>query len=358
VFLIFQARAEFLFSWSSRINKMTAMLNWFNKGQKSQLPEPTALQVLRAKQIEQLRHIGFIVAEIQRDVEYRVSINDLLSLHVVLPPQFPQEKPVLRITPGIVHPWVNDQMIVTGCSSVNSFKAHSDLGKVVKEVVEEFRQNPPPIAAVSVSYKAPTSTMSNEASTKQIVPQPSSSSSWQPYSVLVGNVNCVMPDSFPGLEDLTAAEIRSLFDNEEDILKHLEPYMQVVEYNRAESLQALEVSAQENIVKQTQLEERKRIILEKHETLNNLRHRLDELLQLQEERRKKYELCLLQDNLKVASLEADERAESFADKFLDGKTSVEEFRKNYMTARIQYHQRRVMEDKVAQLSVRQPSNHK
>ena len=333
------------------------MLNWFNKAQKSQLPEPTALQVLRAKQIEQLRLVGFVVAEIQRDVEYRVIINDVLSLYVMLPPQFPQDKPVLRISPGIVHPWVNDQMIVTGCGSVNSFKVHSDLGKVVKEVVEEFRQNPQHMAVSSAMYKAPTTALST-ATSKQVVPPPSTSSYLQSNTGLPENINCVLPEFFPALGDLTTAEIRSLFDNEEEILKHLQPYMKVAEYDRGESLHALEVQAQQNIVKQTQLEEKKRIVLEKHEILNNLRHKLDDLLQLQEERRKKYELCLLQDNLKVASLEADERAESFADKFLDGKTSVEEFRKNYMTARIQYHQRRVLEDKVAQHISRQPSSYK
>jgi len=32
------------------------MLNWLMKGSKSNLPEPTSLQTLRAKQIEQLRY--------------------------------------------------------------------------------------------------------------------------------------------------------------------------------------------------------------------------------------------------------------------------------------------------------------
>jgi len=37
-----------------------------------------------------------------------------------LPPHFPQDKPVFKVVPPVSHPWVDDNMIVTGCYSLNT----------------------------------------------------------------------------------------------------------------------------------------------------------------------------------------------------------------------------------------------
>ena len=37
-----------------------------------------------------------------------------------LPAQFPQERPVVTVSPGVRHPWVDTQMKVTGCPSINN----------------------------------------------------------------------------------------------------------------------------------------------------------------------------------------------------------------------------------------------
>jgi hypothetical protein len=37
-----------------------------------------------------------------------------------LPPQFPQEPPLVKIAPPMQHPWISDKMIVTGCPSLNN----------------------------------------------------------------------------------------------------------------------------------------------------------------------------------------------------------------------------------------------
>jgi len=47
---------HYMIDWLSFSAETTTMLNWLMKGSKSSLPEPTALQTLRAKQIEQLRY--------------------------------------------------------------------------------------------------------------------------------------------------------------------------------------------------------------------------------------------------------------------------------------------------------------
>jgi hypothetical protein len=52
------------------------------------------------------------VTEIQEDVEYRVEFSaggHGMAIQVSLPPEFPLEKPVLKVSPQIDHPWVNEQ---------------------------------------------------------------------------------------------------------------------------------------------------------------------------------------------------------------------------------------------------------
>lgn len=37
-----------------------------------------------------------------------------------LPHQFPQEKPIIRISPPVQHPWVNADNVITGCADINN----------------------------------------------------------------------------------------------------------------------------------------------------------------------------------------------------------------------------------------------
>jgi predicted RecB family endonuclease len=210
-------------------------------------------------------------------------------------------------------------------------------------------------SASSGLYSAPSTTtgVSAAPATANRLPPPSrggpSLNVVDPNSASATTTTTTALDSFPELAELSASELRDLMENEEKLLTFLQPHYQSVSEDRINLLDALEVAASENIFKQAQLEERKRTVLERHYTLNGLCRELDELLKRQDDVRQKYDLPLIQDNLKVASLEAEEKGETFADQFLDGKLTVDEFRKNYMASRIQYHHRRAMEDKLAQL---------
>lgn len=57
------------------------------------------------------------VTEVQEDVEYRVEFSaggHSMAIQVSLPPEFPLEKPVLKVSPQIDHPWVNEQCEIIG----------------------------------------------------------------------------------------------------------------------------------------------------------------------------------------------------------------------------------------------------
>lgn len=58
----------------------------------------------------------YSVVELREDVEYQVQFNARerrMAIMVSLSPEFPLEKPVLRVSPPINHPWCNEHSEIT-----------------------------------------------------------------------------------------------------------------------------------------------------------------------------------------------------------------------------------------------------
>lgn len=65
-----------------------------------------------------------------------------IQLLVNLPGAFPEEAPVLTVSPaGMRHPWIESDVIVNDTLTCWSYQ--SNLGMLVHNVCEEFRQHPP-----------------------------------------------------------------------------------------------------------------------------------------------------------------------------------------------------------------------
>ncbi|XP_029651781.1 vacuolar protein sorting-associated protein 37A-like [Octopus sinensis] len=131
-------------------------MNWLLGG-KTKAVSTTNLQAQKNKQIESLKKVNPKIQEVFRDVEYHVSFvsgSTNVCLRVSLPPQFPQEKPVVTIQPPAKHPWVDSQSKVVGCSSLNEFTMHSNLGLVIQSIIEEFNKNPPILKPASSLQEA------------------------------------------------------------------------------------------------------------------------------------------------------------------------------------------------------------
>merc|ERR550519_2814010 len=124
-------------------------MNWiFGKNQQPthQMISTTPLQQQRVKQIRSLQSACSNVVEERRDFEYRVPFkcgNTPCALSVSLPAQFPSEKPIVFVSPAMDHSWVDENMQVKGCTQLNLFQMHSDLGKVVQMIIKEFKRNSP-----------------------------------------------------------------------------------------------------------------------------------------------------------------------------------------------------------------------
>lgn len=113
--------------------------------------------VKRKRQIDTLKIFNDNVAELREDVEYQVLFNAgerRMAIMVSLSPEFPLEKPVLRVSPPIKHPWCNEHSEITSAPGLLNFTVHSDLGRVVQAIIREFSKNPPQV----IEYVSPGST--------------------------------------------------------------------------------------------------------------------------------------------------------------------------------------------------------
>lgn len=102
--------------------------------------------VKRKRQIDTLKIFNDNVVELREDVEYQVQFNAgerRMAIMVSLSPEFPLEKPVLRVSPPIKHPWCNEHNEITSAPGLLNFTVHSDLGRVVQAIIREFSKNPP-----------------------------------------------------------------------------------------------------------------------------------------------------------------------------------------------------------------------
>ncbi|XP_058805587.1 vacuolar protein sorting-associated protein 37A [Phymastichus coffea] len=102
--------------------------------------------VKRKRQIDTLKIFNDNVLELQQDVEYQVLFNAgerCMAIMVSLSPDFPLEKPVLRVSPPIKHKWCNEHSEITSAPGLLNFTVHSDLGRVVQAIIREFSKNPP-----------------------------------------------------------------------------------------------------------------------------------------------------------------------------------------------------------------------
>uniref|UniRef100_A0A3Q1B7Q5 VPS37 C-terminal domain-containing protein n=1 Tax=Amphiprion ocellaris TaxID=80972 RepID=A0A3Q1B7Q5_AMPOC len=72
-------------------------------------------------------------------------IESLKAAHPsLLPPQFPQEKPVVSVYPPVGHHLVdsNNGTMITS-PLITNFGMHSDLGKIIQSLLDEFWKSPP-----------------------------------------------------------------------------------------------------------------------------------------------------------------------------------------------------------------------
>lgn len=102
---------------------------------------------------EKLAHINSLkvfnqnVYEIVVSSEYgvRFQVGTLeLSLHILLPLEFPVVRPHIHVQPPVLHHTVSHSGAVAA-PGLNNWSRHSELGRIVQGIIAEFEKIPPTV---------------------------------------------------------------------------------------------------------------------------------------------------------------------------------------------------------------------
>lgn len=89
-------------------------------------------------------HIKELTPEKQYELPFSSGSLDIVLL-INLPAEFPQDPPVITITPtDLRHPWIESNVVTWPQKlHVKSWTIQSNLGKIIQEIREEFTRVPP-----------------------------------------------------------------------------------------------------------------------------------------------------------------------------------------------------------------------
>ncbi|XP_043918344.1 vacuolar protein sorting-associated protein 37A [Protopterus annectens] len=371
-------------------------MNWLFTTPKSSGPLPplNSLQQQRQRQIESLKTTHSNIAEIQKDVEYRLPFtvnNTTININIFLPPQFPQEKPVVTVYPPIIHHLVDKHngVVITSPLLAN-FTMHSDLGKIIQSFVDDFWKNSPvlppsntfsylysnpsgipPYPSQGFPFIPPYTALETRSATDSVqsatfsasrpacatglisdlsVPVTASESPLQVGQNGCSNKMPDVPEAFPELSDLSVSDLQDLVD-QNDLFKYSLQIPQLNQFatDKDDLLNSIEELAKKNLQLEPSLEAKREEILEKYEQLTQMKSLIEQKMQRQHELDESCCLSALQARLKVAAHEAEEESDMIAESFLDGKREIDEFLSSFMEKRMICHSRRAKEEKLQQV---------
>ncbi|XP_075929975.1 vacuolar protein sorting-associated protein 37A isoform X2 [Petromyzon marinus] len=332
---------------------LPSAMSWWARRQEPAAAAPSVLQSHRQLQIQSLQAAIPGTVEMQKDIVYNVPAvidNQTLTINVFLPPQFPQDRPVVHVMPYVRHPWLNEKCQVIGSPAINGFVIQSDLGKAVVSVVEEFRTNPPCFGASRAPYSTQPTGFAPPAVTSH--PTLTSHSDTTPLGKDTRTQKGVeSSDIFAQVAEMSLSELRALSDSDEQLGALVLTHPAVVTFWEETVVQATrnEALAHENLSMKPQLDCRRNEFLQKCEELNRFKSAFDKKVEKQHEMNELLGVSALEARLKVAALQAEEESEASAERFLDGSCSLEDFLPTFMEARTLYHMRKAKEEKLLQL---------
>ncbi|EFA03761.1 vacuolar protein sorting-associated protein 37A [Tribolium castaneum] len=305
---------------------------------------------IRKHQINTLKIFNDNVVEICEGHEYQISFKSdrhELCLHISLSNEFPNEKPLLTISPPIVHPWVNADSEVTSAPGLLNFSIHSDLGRVVQAIIREFERNPPPLKNDSNNITpGPGSTI-----TSPTVPIRECERSSPSYCA-VNNFSSPTHQKrlvFPELKKLSMDELEFLNNNSDRQLEFLNDLPPIKEQNKLldDLIVQVEELAESNLSKQEQLSELRSEIEQKIGEVTKLAFENERLHMKYQDMSDKYSPFNIKEQLRLAAEKAESECESIADGFLKGEVDVDKFVNLYTKARSLCQARKTKEEKLS-----------
>eukprot|EP00064_Thunnus_orientalis_P024954 superscaffoldBa00011567_g25277 len=259
---------------------------------------------------------------------------------------------------------------------------HSDLGKVIQSLLDEFWKSPPALMSTGASgfpysmYKpsgmAPYPTQAFHYGPRHVGPRVDSvhgpPRAPVPYGLITdlplpvptgdsqAGLNGHMykmpeiPESFPELCDLNLTQLSDMSENEDVLLEFFVslPQLKQVTNDKEELVTNIVDMAKKNLQMEPQLEGKRQEMLYKYEQLTQMKSAFETKMQRQHELSESCSLSTLQARLKVAAHQAEEESEETAENFLEGRTDIDEFLTSFMEKRTLCHSRRAKEEKLQQ----------
>lgn len=319
----------------------------------------------RKRQIDTLKIFNDNVIEIVEDVEYKIEFNaggTAMAILVSLSPEFPLEKPVLKISPVISHPWVNEKGEITNAPGLLNFSIHSDLGRVVQAIIREYERKPPLVptdsSSGSTSQAGSIDVAINGRSTPSYgfptfptttIPSTYSGGMYQTTYTSPSQQQFLRNETFPELANLSKEELKQLSENEDlqdEFLQNL-PQMKSLYEELENMITKNEELANENLSKEPILENLRHIILNKMDTMLSLKSSYDGHSLEYQKFAEKYAPENIRESLKLAAMQSDEDSEKLASRFLNGELEVEQFIHHFIEIRKLCQSRKTKEEKLS-----------
>ncbi|KTG47408.1 hypothetical protein cypCar_00010216 [Cyprinus carpio] len=296
-------------------------MNWIfpqSKGSGS-IPPLNSLQKQRQRQIESLKAAHSNLAEIQKDVEYRLPFtvnNSTITVNILLPPQFPQEKPVVSVFPPVGHHLIdsNNGTMVTSPLITNllktSFKVQVFKNHTVIVCMYKPSGMPPyptqgfhfvpafppqdgqrPIGPAPVPHAGvePQQAPPRPAApafgliTDLPLPVPTADSQYG----LNGHIYKMpeIPDTFPELSEMSVSQLKDMSDQDDVLLEFFMclPQLKQVTSDKEELVNNIVEIAKKNLQLEPQLEGKRQEMLCKYEQLTQMKSVFETKMQRQHE---------------------------------------------------------------------------
>lgn len=281
----------------------------------------------RRKQINTLLIFNENVFEVAANLEYNLGFvcgdGTASTLSVILPPQFPRsERPHIFVkSPPLTHPWLTEDGLVVGSPGLNSFGAHSDLGRVVQAIRRELERN---------AFKCQKN-VEKKFTTTTVVPP------------------VVVSKTIPEVSRLTEAELDDLKCDEVALRKFCQGLnnaaMEAIDTDLECAKKSVVEALEHNRGLCQSVEAKSKELAEKGERVQEAKCRVRQLSDQLKVYQDKYSGSSLKKQTEKASLEDEAASELCAEEFLAGRQkNLEQFVSDYLRLRSGHHAKKVCSD--------------
>jgi len=250
------------------------------------------------------------------------SMELICTIHIVLPPSFPAEKPQFTVQmakDGLCsHPWVTDNVVV-GHSGLNQWErlnhAEKDLGVLARNILGEFAARPPNLILRSVTTALPP-----------------------------------IPDRFPELDILTDEEIKWYHEHPDDLgdkMLELEVVQRFVKMRDelVESNKKLAQTTKEELA--PKLIEAQKSVQNKYNHHMERRQEVEKLMEKENEITRKLQPASLVHQVREVAFKMQQEADAYVTSVLDKDVQFD--KKTYLKQRTEYHRLVALQEKLTQM---------